>query len=77
MHGAAAYASELFGANKIPKTKKEPCWKRRLDRKLQELNRDLDFLNILLEKRRNETFSKNVKIGWKANTMFEERDSTL
>ena len=31
--------------------KKEPWWKRWLDGKLKELNRDLDFVNILLEKR--------------------------
>ena len=31
--------------------KKEPWWKRRLEGKLKELIRDLDFVNILLEKR--------------------------
>ena len=39
------------GAKKLPKTKNEPWWKRRLERKLKELNRDLDFVDILLEKR--------------------------
>ena len=40
---------ELVGANKLQKTKKEPWWKRRSEGKLKELNRDLDFVNILLE----------------------------
>ena len=34
MHAAAAYVTELVGANKLPKTKKEPWWKRRLEGKL-------------------------------------------
>ena len=38
-------------ANKLPKAKKEPWQKRRLERKLKELSRDLDFVNNLLEKR--------------------------
>ena len=48
MYAAAAYASELVGANKLPKTKKEPRWKRRLEGKLKEFSRDLDFVNNLL-----------------------------
>ena len=51
MYAAAAYVTELVGANKLPKTKKEPWWKRRLEGKLKELSRDLDFVNNLLEKR--------------------------
>ena len=51
MYAAAAYVTELVGANKLPKTKKEPWWKRRLEGKLKELRRDLDFVNNLLEKR--------------------------
>ena len=51
MYAAAAYVTELVGANKLPKTKKEPLWKRRLEGKLKELSRDLDFVNNLLEKR--------------------------
>ena len=34
MHAAAAYVTEWVGANKLPKTKKEPWWKRRLEGKL-------------------------------------------
>ena len=34
MHAAAPYVTELVGANKLPKTKKEPWWKRRLEGKL-------------------------------------------
>ena len=51
MYAAAAYVTELVGANKLPKTKKELWWKRRLEGKLKELSRDLDFVNNLLEKR--------------------------
>ena len=51
MYTAAAYVSQLVGANKLPKIKKEPWWKRRLEGKLKELSRDLDFVNNLLEKR--------------------------
>ena len=51
MYAAAAYVTELVGANKLPKTKKEPCWKRRLEGKLKELRRDFDFVNSLLEER--------------------------
>ena len=69
MYAAAAYVTELVGANKLPKTKKELWWKRRLEGKLKELSRDLDFVNNLLEKR-------NIKKKHK-DTIFEERDSTL
>ena len=48
---AAAYVTELVGANKLPKTKKEFWWKRRLEGKLTELIRDLDFVKNLLDKR--------------------------
>ena len=51
MHTAAAYVTELVGANKLPKTKKEPWWKRWLEGKLKEPRRDLDFVNNLLEQR--------------------------
>ena len=51
MYAAAAYVTELVGANKLQKTKKEPWWKRKLEGKLKELNPDLDFVNNLLEKR--------------------------
>ena len=51
MYVAAAYVSELVGANKLPETKKEPWWKRRLKGKLKELRRDLNFVNNLFEKR--------------------------
>ena len=44
----------MIGANKLPKTKKEPRCKRRFERKLKELSRDLDFVDNLLEK-------KNIK----------------
>ena len=54
MYAAAAYVSELVGANKLPKIKKEPWWKRQLERTLEEVSRDLDFANNLLEK-------KNIK----------------
>ena len=50
-YAAAAYISELVGANKLQKTKKVYWWKRRLEGKLKELSRDLDFVNILLEQR--------------------------
>ena len=45
------HVTELVGANKLPKTKKKSWWKRRLEGKLKELRRDLDFVNNLLEKR--------------------------
>ena len=48
MYAAAAYVSELVGANKLPKTKKEPRWKRQFEGKLKELSRGLDFVNNLL-----------------------------
>ena len=49
---AAAYVSELVGANQLPKTTKGPWWKRRLEGKLKELSRDLDFMSNLPEKRK-------------------------
>ena len=51
MYTAAAYVTEMVGASKLPNTKKEPWWKRRLEGKLKELSRDLDFVDNLLEKR--------------------------
>ena len=54
MYAAAAYVFELVGANKLPKIKKESWWKRQLERTLEEVSRDLDFANNLLEK-------KNIK----------------
>ena len=51
MHAAAAYVTELVGANKLPKTKKETWWKRRLEGKLKKLSGDLGFMKNLLEKR--------------------------
>ena len=51
MYAAAVYVSKLVGANKLPKTKKRSWWKTRLEGKLKELSRDLDFVNNLLEKR--------------------------
>ena len=36
MYAAAAYVSELVGANKLPKTKKEPWWKRQLEGTLKK-----------------------------------------
>ena len=51
MYAAVVYVSELVEANKLPKTKKEPWWKRRLEGKLKELSRDLEFVNYLLAKR--------------------------
>ena len=41
----------MVGAKELPKTKKETWWKRRLEEKLKELSRDLDFVNSLIEKR--------------------------
>ena len=61
MYAAAAYVTELVGANKLPKTKKEPWWKRRLEGKLKELSRDLDFVNNLLEKRNIKKKNKDRK----------------
>ena len=71
MYAAAAYVTGLVGVNKLPKTKNEPRWKRRLEGMLKELSRDLDFVNNLLEIRRD------IMIGSKKGTIFEERDSTL
>ena len=71
MYAAAACVTELVGANKLPKTKNEPRWKKRLEGKLKKLSRDLDFVNNLLEIRRD------IMIGSKKDTTFKERDSTL
>ena len=49
-YAAVAYATELVRANKLPKTKKEPLRKRRLEGKLKEFSRDLDLVSSLLEK---------------------------
>ena len=51
MYAIVAYVSELDGANKLRKTKKEPWQKRGLEVKLKELCRDLDFVNNFLEER--------------------------
>ena len=45
-----AAAAELVGANKLPNTKQEPWWKRRLEGKFKELSRDLDSVKNLLNK---------------------------
>ena len=60
MYAAAAYVSELVGANKIPKTKMEPWWMRRLQGSLKELGRDSDFVNNLLEKRNIKKKNKDM-----------------
>ena len=54
MYAAAACISQLIAANKLLKTKKEPWWKRRVEWKLKRLNRDLDFMIILLVKRKTQ-----------------------
>ena len=46
MYAAAAYITELVGANKLPRAKKEPWWKRRLEGKLKELSQDLDNFSM-------------------------------
>ena len=53
---------------------KEPWWKRWLEENLRKLSRDLDFVNNLLGKT---NIKKKQKIGWKENTTFKEKDSTL
>ena len=58
-YAAAAYVSELVGAYKLPNTKKERWWKRQLEGKLKQLNRDVNFVNILLEKRNNKNKHKD------------------
>ena len=45
------FFSELVRPNKLPRTKRELWGKRKLERKLKELNRHLNYVNILLEKR--------------------------
>ena len=42
--------------------------------RLKKLNRDLDFKHVLLEKKK---LRRNIKIGWKEHTIFEEIDSIL
>ena len=61
MCAAAAEVSELVKANKLPKAKKEPWRKKRLEGKLKELNRDLDSLNNLFEKRSIEKKIQHLK----------------
>ena len=51
MYAVTAYVTEQVGANKLLKTKKKLKCKRRLEKTLKELNRDLDFVNNLLEER--------------------------
>ena len=66
MYAVAAYFSELVGAYKLSKTKKEPWWKRRqLEGKLKELNRDLNYVYL-----RKEILRTNINISWKENTKF-------
>ena len=47
---SAAYVSKLVGTNKSLK-KKELCWKRWLEERLKQLNRNLGFVNMLFEKK--------------------------
>ena len=49
-----AYVFKLVGANKTPKEKKKPWWKRLLEKRLEQLNCNLGFVKTLLEK-------KNIK----------------
>ena len=51
IYAAAAYGTELVGANNFQRLKKEPWWKRRLEGKLKELSQDLDFVSKIVEKR--------------------------
>lgn len=48
---SAAYVSKLVGTNKSLKEKMEIWWKRRLEETLKQLNRNLGFANMLLEKK--------------------------
>ena len=76
MYAAAAYVTELVGANKLSKTKKEPWWKGQSEGKLKKLSWDLDFVNNLLDKRNIKKKQSRLKCS-NEDTMFEERDSTL
>ena len=62
IYAAAAYVTELVRANKLPKTKKKPRWKRRLEGKLKELTQNLDFVNNLLEKRNKDRLERRYNI---------------
>lgn len=48
---SATYVSKLVGTNKSLKKKKELCWKRWLEERLKQLNRNLGFVNMLFEKK--------------------------
>ena len=58
-YAALAYVYELIGTNKLPKTKREPCWRIWLKGKLNELSRELDFMNNLLEEIKNKKKHKD------------------
>ena len=62
MYAGAAYVTELVGANKLPKTKKEAWWKRRFEEKLMELSRHLDS--------RKDILKRNINIGWKEDIIL-------
>ena len=47
---SAVYVSKLVGTNKSLK-KKELCWKRWLEERLKQFNRNLGFVNMLFEKK--------------------------
>ena len=51
IYAGAALVTEMVGANKLKSKQKEPWWKRRLETKVREMNRDLGRINTLLEKK--------------------------
>ena len=48
IYAGAALVTEMVGANKLKSKQKEPWWKRRLEK---QVNQDLGRINILLEKK--------------------------
>ena len=73
MNGAKEAGTNKLELTKTSKDKKEPWWNWRLEGKLKELNRDLDFVNTLLDKK----ILRSIKIGLKENTTTKEKNLIL
>ena len=75
----AALVTEVFEKNKSKSQEKQPCWKRRLESQVKELNKDLERLNPLLEgkkmkKKHQDHSQKSYKLKKKEKTKVKEEN---
>ena len=69
--------TKVFEKTKTKVEKKQPCWKRRLESQVKELNKDLGRLYALLEgkkmkKKHHDSLQKRYKLKEKGKTKVKE-----